>query len=120
MFTSSALALLFIAIKFLIGLGIGVLVGASLYRSRFCGWLAVRSAVFGGVAFLICSGIAGWAGSHAAFLNGRRMDVAPWGEDLRLRNFIAQNEALLCVVGASIAAILAGVRLSRKHQAGLG
>jgi hypothetical protein len=72
------------------------------------------------MAFLLISGIAGWAGSHAAFMNGRRMDVAPWGEDLRLRNFIAQNEGLLCVVGASIAAVFAAGRHGGKNRAGSG
>ena len=61
------------------------------------------------MVFVLVSGIAGWADSHAAFENGRRMDVAPWGEDLRLRNAVAGNELLLCVIASVGIAALSNV-----------
>ncbi len=108
---------LFIALAdLLIGSVIGLIVVGVMYRSRFGFWLAIRGALLGGVAFVLVSYAAGWAGSHAAFdENGRRMPVAPWGEDLRLRNFIANNASVLCIAGSSIAALVAGIRVRRKQ-----
>jgi hypothetical protein len=37
------------------------------------------------------------------------MDIAPWGEDLRFRNAIAENEILLCVITSIGIAALANV-----------
>jgi hypothetical protein len=104
-----------IAIKFLMGSLIGAALTALIFRSRFGRKLAIRGVLCAGVAFLLMSGIAGWADSHAAFENGQRMNVAPWGEDLRTRNFIAEHEIVLCVSASVIATVLA-MRLSRaKH-----
>jgi hypothetical protein len=111
MFMTAGLAAVFIGIKLLIGCVIGLAVVAVIYRARFGVGLAIRGALFSALAFLIVSGLAGWAGSHAAFQNGHRMDVAPWGEDLWLRNRIAENEGLLCIASSIAAALLAGVRL---------
>jgi site-specific recombinase len=115
MFMTTGLALIFITAKLFIGCVIGLAAAALTQRSRWVVGLAIRAALFGGVAFLIASGIAGWAGSHVAFQNGHRLDIAPWGEDPRLRNYIAEHELALCVASSSIAAILAGVRIQRSR-----
>jgi hypothetical protein len=112
MFMTPELAAFIIAFKFLTGAAIGTGAAVLLYRSRFRGWLTFRAALFGALAFLLTSYMGGWAGSHAALLNGHRVDFAPWGEDLRLRNFLAENELVLCVGSSVIAALLAGMRLS--------
>ena len=62
-----------------------------------------------GVVFVLVSGVAGWAASHAAFENGQRMDIAPWGENLRFRNAIAGNEVLLSILASIGTAALANV-----------
>jgi hypothetical protein len=108
--------LIVIAIKFLIGSGIGLVVAALIYRSRFGGWLAFRAAIFAGMGYLIATLIAGGAGLHAAFQNGQRVDVAPWGEDLWLRNRIVENETVLCIASSAIASLLAGVRFGRSRR----
>ncbi len=116
MFMTAGLVAIVVILKFLIGSVIGLVVAALIYRSRLGVWLAFRAALLAGVAFVVTSGIAGWAGLHASFQNGLRVDVAPWGEDLRLRNRIANNELMLCVAASSIAALLAGVRPGRRHR----
>ena len=78
MFMTKELALIFVAFKLLMGSVIGLVVSTLAYRSRLSVRLAVMGALLGGTAFLLASGIAGWAGSHAAFNNGHRVDVAPW------------------------------------------
>lgn len=108
MFVTWQFALVIIALKFLIGSVIGLAVVALVYRTRF-----LRGAIFGGVMFLLASGLAGWADSHAAFMNGRRLDRAPWGENLWLRNRIVENETTICVVSTCGAALLAGIRRRR-------
>ena len=80
MFMNSGLALFFVVIKLLEGLLIGLVVAALRYRSRLTPRFAVTPTAFSGVAFILVSGLAGWAGEHAAFQNGHRMDVAPWGK----------------------------------------
>jgi len=116
MFVTIGLAATLIAINFAVGSIIGLVVAAVVYRSRFGVALAFRAALFAGVAFLIASGIVGWAGSHAALQSCQRLDIAPWGEDLRLRNLIAENELSLCVVTSALAALLAGVRFPRTQH----
>lgn len=104
MFMTSRLAVVFIVIEYLIGAIIGTATAALIYRSRTTSIRAIRAALIAGLAFAVGSGLAGWADSHAAFYNGRRLDIAPWGEDLRLRNFIAENGVLISValsIGAS-------------------
>jgi hypothetical protein len=110
---TTGLAAFLAAVKFGIGSVIGLIVAAVIYRSRFRAGLALRAVILGGIAYVIASGIAGWAGSHSAFQNGQRVDVAPWGEDLWLRNRIAENESALCIASSVGAALLAGVRVGR-------
>ncbi len=104
------LALYLIAFKLGAGCVIGLFTALACYRSRVTNGLLLRGALFGGLAFLIASGIAGWAGAHAAFNNGVRSDVAPWGENLWLRNRIVEYEATLCIVSSCVAGVLAGIR----------
>jgi hypothetical protein len=114
MFMTPGLALFFIAFKLASGCLIGFFVALVCYRSRITIGLLLRGALFGGLAFVIASGIAGWAGSHAAFNNGVRSDVAPWGENLWFRNRIVEYEGAICIASSCIAALLAGIRL-RSH-----
>lgn len=116
MFMTAGFVMALIAIKFLVGSLIGIALTALLFQSRFGSKLAIRGALFAGAAFVSMSGIAGWADSHAAFENGQRMNVAPWGEDLRMRNFIAEHEIALCVSASTIATVIAGIRLSSAKQ----
>ena len=91
MYTPPALAVFLIAMKFLMGAVIGLVVAALLYWPRFSVGLAVRSALLGGLAFLLACeiagwrGIAGWPDSSVYFYNGQRLDVTPDGESLWLR-----------------------------------
>jgi hypothetical protein len=103
MFMTPQFALIVIALKFVVGAVIGLCAVALVYRARF-----VRGVIFGGVVFVLASGLGGWADSHAAFMDGRRLDVAPWGENLWLRNRIAENETAIAVVSSCGAALLAG------------
>jgi hypothetical protein len=114
MFMAPGLALFFIAFKLGAGCVIGLFTALVCYRSRRSIGLLLRGTVFGGIAFVIASGVAGWAGSHAAFNNGVRSDITPWGENLWFRNRIAEYEGGICVAGSCIAALLAGIRL-RSH-----
>jgi hypothetical protein len=118
MFMTTSLAAIFIVIKLLIGSVIGVVAAALIQRSHLRFGLAVRGACFGGVAFLIASGIAGWAGLHAEFNNGQRMDLTSSGEDLWLRNRIVENELVICIASSAIAGILAGGGLRSVRRPG--
>ena len=111
MFMTPGLALFLIALKFFLGALVGLGTVALAYRTRF-----LRGAAFGGVMFVLASGLAGWAGSHSAFVNGRRVDIAPSGENLWLRNRIVENETVICVVSACGAALLTGVKVKSSKQ----
>jgi hypothetical protein len=117
MLMTPGLALYFIAFKLGAGCVIGLFTALVCYRSRITNGLLLRGALFGGLAFVIASGIAGWAGAHAAFDGGLRLDVSPWGEDLWLRNRIVEYESIICIVSSCIAGLLAGIRLhSRRNE----
>jgi len=107
---AAVIAAICITVEFAVGSAIGVAVAAVVYRSRFGKRPALRVSIFGGIACVMAAGLAAWADAHAAFQNGQRVDVAPWGEDLWLRNRIAENETLLCA--ASSAAARAGIESS--------
>jgi hypothetical protein len=83
MFMASGIAAVIIAIKFLIGSLIGAATAGLIYRSRLTSRRVIRATLAAGIAYLFASGLAGWADSHAAFENGHRMDVAPWGRIFR-------------------------------------
>ncbi len=117
MFMTPGFAWFLIALKFLMGALIAVVVVALVYKSRFRIGLALRGALLGGVAFVFASGLAGWADSHAYFYNDRRLDITRDGENLWLRNRIAEHELALAVVSSCGAALLAGLGLKRKRDA---
>ena len=109
MFVSSGFVAVLVGLKLAFGFIIGAGTANLIYRSRLTVARTKRACIVAGVVFILMSGVAGWAGSHAAFENGRRMDIAPWGEDLRLRNTIADNENLLCVIASVVTAAFANV-----------
>lgn len=113
MFMTPGVAACLIALKFLMGAVIGLVVVVLVYRSRFGIGLAVRGAVLGGVAFLFASGVAGWANSHVYFYNGKRLDASPDGENLWLRNRIAEHETGIAVLSSCGIALLAGLRSTK-------
>lgn len=109
MFLTTGIVATIVGLKFAVGFIIGAATAKVMYRSRLTKARALRASLAAGVIFVLVSGIAGWADSHASFENGRRMEVAPWGEDLRFRNAIAGNELLLCVIASVGIAVLANV-----------
>jgi hypothetical protein len=60
----------------------------------------VAAGIFG---FFTGAWLAGWAGAHSYILNGKRMDQAPSGENLWLRNRLAEHDFLLSVLLTSVA-----------------
>ncbi len=83
LFFSWQLALIMIAVNAAIGATVGALVVSMIRRSRTTLGVVVVGAILGAAGFLMGSYVVGWATSmHEAFANGRRLDVAPWGEDL--------------------------------------
>jgi hypothetical protein len=114
MYSTSSLALFLILMKLFGGFFIGLLV-STFFGPRFRVGLAVKCAIMGGIVFLVVSAISGWAGSHAAFINGRRMDIGPDGEGLWLRNRIAEYGFIIAIVASFVAALATGL-LSRRRQ----
>ncbi len=106
-----------IIFKLWTGSGLGLLLSWLVYRHRFNRRIAFRAAAFAGLAFLTVSWIAGWAGAHSYIVNGRRMNSAPWGEDLRLRNFVVENELELSLFATAAAAVVSGIRIPRSQIA---
>lgn len=109
MFATSGIVAMLVGLKLVLGVVLGAGTANLMYRSRLTTTRTKRASVAAALAFVLTSGLAGWAGAHAAFENGRRMDIAPWGEDLRLRNAIAENESLLCVAASIACAALVNV-----------
>jgi len=109
MFTSPFMAVIFAVVMIAIGSVIGLVVTALVCRSQLTPRVAFLGAVIGGVGCLLASLLSGWAGSHAYFENGVRKDMTPWGEDLRLRNWLAQHELLICGLSSSLGGLVAGL-----------
>jgi hypothetical protein len=65
MFMTQGFAAFLIASNFLVGAVLGLAVAKLAWSSRFTVGLALRAAIFGGIAFLLASGLAGWAYEHA-------------------------------------------------------
>jgi hypothetical protein len=104
MFMTPGLAWILIAIKFIAGSVIGLIVAVLVYRKRL-----FRAAILSGFALIFASGLAGWADTRAIFEDGKRASFAPDGEDLRIRNFLVENELPIELVASCGAALLAGV-----------
>ncbi len=115
MFISSQMAFVFIATELLAGCAIGVVTLAISYRGLPKLRVAVIGALISGLVFLIICGVGGWAGEHAEFINGKRVDFASWGEDLRLRNFLAENGLILAAASSASAGLLVGASVRRAH-----
>ena len=98
--------LIIIAVKSLAGAALGLIVTAIVRRSRTTIGLAIGGALLGTLGFLVGASLVGWADAHSAIENGRRLDTAPWGEDLRLRNRIVENAALIYVISACLLPLL--------------
>ena len=111
MFLTGKLAWILILLKFVAGSVIGFILAALIYRKRL-----LRAAILAGIAFLLASGLAGWADSRAIFENGKRVSYAPDGEDLRLRNFLVENEIPIEFIASCAAALLAGVGSQRPRS----
>lgn len=99
------LALIGAALQFLAGAAVGVTVTAIVLRFRLRLKLAVGAAFVCGVVWVAVSVLAGWAGMHAVISDGHRLDIAPWGEDLRTRNWVAEHEAAIETCSSAIAAL---------------
>ena len=89
--------------KVLIGCVIGAAETVLLYRSQSTLRTFLRGIALGVVGYLTGAFLAGWGDAHTYFVNGKRMDQAPWSENLWLRNRLAENEFLLSLLLASIA-----------------
>jgi hypothetical protein len=114
MFLTTGIVAVLVGLKFAAGFIIGAMTATLMYRRRLTMPRTLRASLAAGVVFVLVSGVAGWAGAHAVFENGRRIDIAPWGENLRVRNAIAENEVLLCVITSIGIAALANVTTSRQ------
>jgi len=113
MFITWQLAILIILMNVLLGSVIGVVGTALLYRSQSTPRDFLKGIVLGVLGWLTGGFLAGWGDAHSYFLNGKRMDQAPWGENLWLRNRLAENGILLSFLLASIAIFIA-YRLARR------
>jgi hypothetical protein len=106
MFTSLGLAIFFVVANAFLGAIIGAVESTILYRSDLKWTSMLRGIALGIVGFVTGQFLAGWAGAHEAFYNGQRVDVAPWGENLWLRNRIVEHQFLLSSLLATIAVML--------------
>ncbi len=103
------LALIFVAMKIFVGAIVGASTIWVIHRSHLRLRNLIRAALLGSFAYLLASGVAGWADSHAAFDNGRRLAIAPWGEDLRTRNWIVEHELLIALGSSMLVALIYGM-----------
>jgi hypothetical protein len=103
MFVTPGLAWFLITVKFGAGFVVGVFVTLLFYRTRLTTGLLLRGALFGGCAYLIASGTAGWLSFDPR-----------WGKNAWIRDCVAEYEAAICIASSCIAALLAGIRL-RSH-----
>jgi len=95
------IATLIVAVlHFFIGSVIGLCTVALVYRVRL-----LRGAIFGGLVFMVTSGMAIWAYTHAFGGGPRWGDSYLWDENLRSRELILA----ICIVSSCGAALLAGI-----------
>jgi len=113
MFVTSQMALIFVAIELCAGSVIGIVTLAIVYRSRPRSKVAVTGVIVSSLVFLFACGVGGWADSHSEFVNGKRADFASWGEYLRVRNFLAENELILALGSSAFATFVVGVSFRR-------
>jgi hypothetical protein len=106
MFMTVELAIYIIIFKAIFGATIGAVESAFFYRGLLKWPGMLRGISLGIFGFLTGSFLAGWASQHEAFYNGKRVDVAPWGENLWLRNRVVEYKFLLSFLLATIAVLL--------------
>jgi uncharacterized protein YneF (UPF0154 family) len=104
MFETTGLVITVIVIKLLVGAITGLVIAWVILRSKITRKPAILAAIASSVLLILGSGLVGYASAHEAWLNGKRLDVAPSGEDLRWRNRIAEYEALICFGPSALAA----------------
>jgi uncharacterized membrane protein YeaQ/YmgE (transglycosylase-associated protein family) len=85
-----------------VGSIIGIAETAMLYRSRATSRAFLIGILFGVVGRFVAESLAGWADDHSYILNGQRMDWAPWGENLWLRNRLVEYEFPLALLASFI------------------
>jgi hypothetical protein len=78
----------------------------AVFRSRLTLGPATAGAFLGALGFLIGGAIVAWAGAHVVMVNDVRLDVAPSGENLWLRNRLAEHAALVFIVPACLLPLL--------------
>ena len=79
MFAGSGSVAVLVGLKLTLGFIIGAGTANLIYRSRLTAARTKRASIVAGVVFVLMSGVAGWAGAHAAFENGGRMDHCAMG-----------------------------------------
>jgi len=114
MFNDPKLSILFVIAEILLGGLVGVGAAAVARRGRIAGATALRAALQGGAGLVLVAMLAGWAQAHSAFHNGTRSAVGAAGEDLRLRNWVAEHEILLGLGASALGGLLAGGRLRAR------
>lgn len=117
--TLNALALHLLMKSVLIGAGIGAAGAALLYRSRLTPGTWLKSVALGIVGYQAGFYLVVWGESHSYYVNGVRMDQAESGENLWLRNRLAEHEVLLPVIVALIAILVAYILRKRHSPASL-
>ncbi len=105
MFETTGFVTIIILLKLAAGAMLGLAISWLILRSNSTWKPAVLAAVASGLLFITGSGLVGWASSHEAWMNGKRMDIAPWGENLLWRNRIVEHELLICLLPSSLAAL---------------
>jgi len=115
MFMTPSLAIFIALLTALMGSVVGVVETALLYRSQLTPRAFLKGVVFGAIGCLVGSFLSNWGDDHSYFLNGKRMDRAPWGENLWLRNRLAENGILLSLLLAFIP-ILIGYAIARRSS----
>jgi hypothetical protein len=118
MLWNPVLAVFFCVLEFFAGALIGTGAAVLVFRRRFRPSLVLRAAVGAGLAFLIFATIGGWASAHEGFHNGSPVDVGSSGENLWLRNRIAEHQAAVCVAASVAAGLLAGLRFRGPKRLG--
>jgi hypothetical protein len=113
--TFNAIALYLLMKSVLIGAGIGAAGAALLYRARLTPGTWLKSIALGIVGYQAGFYLVVWCESHSYYVNGVRMDRAESGENLWLRNRLAEHEVLLPVIIA-LTAILVAYILRKRHS----
>jgi hypothetical protein len=96
-----------------VGSMIGIAETAVLYRSRATSRAFLIGILFGVLGRFVAENLAGWADDHSYIVNDQRMDWAPWGENLWLRNRLVEYELSLALA-ASFIPILIRCGIARR------